>query len=131
MPLILLALDFIKKYWVYFAIGFAVLLATAYAGHIYHEAHMYKQEKVVVAKQQKTITDYGVVLQKQKNYSVDMQTYENDLVTQTLSEQSKSVIQKENFQKVLGDATKKTPNVISTDVTNSFNSLFDGFNNEK
>ena len=131
MPIILLALEFIKKYWVYFALGFIVLIITVYATHIFHQAHMYKQEKVIVSQQQKTISDYGTVLQKQKDYSIDLQSYQKDLISKTIQQQTQSVSQKEQFHNIINGTDSKPKNVVAKDVTDGFNNLFDGFNNEK
>lgn len=121
MPIIAaFILEFVKKYWKYIVLAILLLSAFTYISIIFKHAHEYKIEKKEIQTQQKNIVDLSNTLQKQKDYTVDVEKNENELEQSNIDIQTNSKKETETFHKNI----ETSPQNISGD----FNTMFKEFN---
>lgn len=115
-------LEFIKKYWKYILLVIAVISAFTYMSIVFRHAKEYKVEKKEIQTQQKNIIDLSNTLQKQKDYTVDVEKNTNELEQSNMNIETESKKNSATFHNNLNAA----PQNISGD----FNKMFGDFNNE-
>lgn len=118
----LLILAFVKKYWKYILLFFVILSVFTYVSITLKHAHEYKVEKKQIIQQNKTITNLSTTLQKQKDYTVDLEKNNNTMNQSNMNITTESKKQVKTFQKNIDTAPEN--------VNKDFNDMFERFNNE-